>query len=80
MINVNGTDENVDVNYPVEIEMEKNNNIGDLCDLLHLKYKISTEMVLHFVVFIKKNLKILFVDRIIKCSSLHKNYVSVFEF
>lgn len=78
MINVE-TDEDIDVNKLVNIEMEENKKISDLSDLLYLKYDIPTETLLHFVVSIKDNSKVVLNDRTMECSSICNNYVSVLE-
>lgn len=77
MINLDDNEEDIDVSQPVEIEIEQNKQIGDLNDLLYIKYDISDESVLHFA--IQSNLKPLVLDRTVECSSVYTNYVSVYE-
>lgn len=79
MVNLDDNEDDVDLNIPVEMEIEQHEKLGDLRDLLCLKYDLSDEAQLHFGVFLKNSSKLLIVDRNVKCSSIHTNYVSVFE-
>lgn len=79
MINLDDTEENIDVNHLVEIEMEQNKKIEDLSDLLSIKYNISSETLFHFVILNKDSSKILLVNKIMECSSIYPNNVSIFE-
>lgn len=77
MINLDDNEEDIDVSQPVEIEIEQNKQIGDLSDLLYVKYDISRESVLHFA--IQSNSKPLTLENNAQCSSIYNNYVSKFR-
>lgn len=78
MINLDDNEEDIDVSQPVEIEIEQNKLIGDLSDLLYIKFDISEESVLHFAV--QSNSKPLILEKTAECSSIYTNYVRVFDY
>jgi len=75
IINLDDNEEDIDVSQPVEIEIEKNNEIKDLRNLLYAKYDIPSESVLHFA--IQNSSKLTLLEDSAPCSSIYTNYVYI---
>ncbi|VVC39387.1 Hypothetical protein CINCED_3A016381 [Cinara cedri] len=76
MINLDDNEEDIDVSQPVEIEINENNQIGDLRDYLYEKYDISKQSMLHFAV--QNGSKPITLEPSAQCASINTNYVFVF--
>jgi len=75
MINLDDNEEDIDVSQPVEIEIEQTNVIQDLRNLLHAKYDIPRESMLHFA--IQSSSKPILLEDSAPCSSVYTNYVCI---